>query len=78
MNRPWRRLEKPSLRWTRRRGLRPGQVQQPAQPRVLRPQLREFPGHRHWYTADNECLVHKPPSSPQLRNRMAFSACGKQ
>jgi hypothetical protein len=58
MNRARRRLEEPGLRRPRRRGLCRGQLQQPAKPRVLRPELREFPGHRRRHLAFGEYLAH--------------------
>jgi hypothetical protein len=48
----------PGLRRPRRRGFCPGQLQQPAQPRVCRPQLRELPGHHCCRLAARESLAH--------------------
>jgi len=53
-----RRFEEPGLRWAGWSGFPLGQLQQPKQPRILRPQPREFVGHLNWNLTPNITSAH--------------------
>jgi len=53
-----RRFEETGLRWAWRRGFPPGQLQQPKQPRILRPQPRELVGQLSGSLTPNVTSAH--------------------